>query len=191
MRSTLDVINYANENSLTGIIAYIDYEKAFDTVKWSFMYKCLHKMNFGNAYIGFIKTLYNDICSHVVNCGTLSGRFNPSRGIRQGCPISANLFVLIVEVMAWAIRQNPRITGIKIGRKSCKISQYADDTCIYVSDIESLKIAFEVLDIFAKCSGLRVNREKSEAMGIGASSNRFRNQMAKQAYQMPWCLRMQ
>jgi hypothetical protein len=86
------------------------------------MYKCLKKMNFGNNYIGFIKTLYNDICTHVISCGFLSEGFNRTRGIRQGCPISAYLFVLIVEVMACTIRQNPRILGIKVGNKTCKIS---------------------------------------------------------------------
>ena len=51
------------------------------------------------------------------------------------------------------------------------ISQYADDTCMYVNDLESLKVIFHLLDLLTKGSGLKVNRDKSEAMGIGASSN--------------------
>jgi hypothetical protein len=171
IRSTLDIINYTNENSLPGILAFIDYEKAFDTVKWPFLYKCLQSMNFGNTFIQYIKTLYSDIGTFIANCGMLSEEFKPTRGIRQGCPISANLFVLLVETMANAIRQNARITGIRIGQKECKISQFAIDTCLYVADIDSLMIAFKVLEIFSKCSGLKVNCEKSEAMGIGATSN--------------------
>ena len=38
IRSTIDVINYVNEYNTPGIIAYIDFEKAFDTVNWQFMY---------------------------------------------------------------------------------------------------------------------------------------------------------
>jgi hypothetical protein len=79
--------------------------------------------------------------------------------------------VLIVEIMANAIRQNPKISGIKIGDAEFKISQYADDTCLYVADLDSIKAVFKVLDIFTKCSGLKVNKEKSEALGIGTSSN--------------------
>ena len=90
-------------------------------------------MNFGVLYINYVKSLYKDICTHVANCGVLSESFEPSRGIRQGCPLSANLFVIIVEAMAAAISQNPQIIGIKVGKKVCKISQYADDTCIYVT----------------------------------------------------------
>jgi hypothetical protein len=97
--------------------------------------------------------------------------FNPARGIRQRCPLSANLFVLIVEILACAIRQNPRINGIKIGHAEFKISQYADDTCVYVANIDSLRLIFHVLELFTKVSGLKVNRDKSEAIGIGNSSN--------------------
>ena len=35
IRSTIDIINYVNDNNLTGYLAFIDYKKAFDTVKWS------------------------------------------------------------------------------------------------------------------------------------------------------------
>jgi exonuclease III len=171
IRSTIDIMNYAKEHNIPGYIAFIDYEKAFDTVKWKFLYKCLERMNFGDYYINCIKTLYKDIGTHVSNCGHLGEQFSPSRGIRQGCPISANLFVLVVEMLANAIRQNPRIIGIQIGNKTYKITQYADDTCIYVSDYLSLQTLFSVVDLFTRCSGLKVNRDKSEAMGIGACSN--------------------
>jgi hypothetical protein len=50
IRSTIDIINYANENNMPAIIAFIDFEKAFDTVNLSFLYKCLHKLNIGDFY---------------------------------------------------------------------------------------------------------------------------------------------
>jgi hypothetical protein len=171
LRSTIDVINYVTEHRKPGYLAFIDYEKAFDTVNWSFLYKTLQELNFGEYFVNSIKTLYNDIGSHVANCGFLSEMFKPSRGIRQGCPLSANIFVIIVEILANAIRQNANIQGIKIGDGEFKISQYADDTCMYAGDLNSLKLIFDILELFTKCSGLKVNREKSEALGIGASSN--------------------
>ena len=171
IRSILDIIDHAKSNNNPGIIAFIDFEKAFDTVKWSFLYKTLEKMNFGNFYIKCIKTLYNDISTYVSNCGSLSTPFKPTRGIRQGCPISANLFVIIVETLANAIRQNDNITGYKIGNIEFKINQYADDTCIYVKDVQSLKNVFSVLNLFTKCAGLKANKDKSDALGIGSSSN--------------------
>ena len=170
IRSTIDIINYTNEQNLPGILAFIDYEKAFDTVKWNFLYKCLEAMNFGNYFINCIKTMYSNIQTSVSNNGHLSQAFMPSRGIRQGCPISCNLFVIIVEFLACASRKNPNVKGIIINNIEFKISQFADDTCLYLKDLQSLKYVFSILDLFTACSGLKVNRGKSEAIGIGASS---------------------
>ena len=52
-----------------------------------------------------------------------------------------------------------------------KKSQYADDTCIFIADEASLKTALTVFQIFSKCSGLNINKDKSESIWIGASSN--------------------
>jgi hypothetical protein len=107
----------------------------------------------------------------VSNNGNLSQPFKPTRGIRQGCPISANLFVIVVEMMANAIRQNKDIRGFKIVNNEFKIVQFADDTCVYVQDMQSLKVVFHILEKFSKCAGLKANRDKTQAIGIGASSN--------------------
>ena len=50
LRSTIDIINYTKEKNLPGILAFIDFEKAFDTVSWKFMNKCLVAMNFGEYF---------------------------------------------------------------------------------------------------------------------------------------------
>ena len=118
--------------------------------------------------------MYNDISTDVSNNGNLSQPFNPTRGIRQGCPISANLFVIVVEMMANAIRQSKNISGFKIMKEEFKIVQFADDTCIFVEDINSLKKVFHILQLFAKCAGLKANKEKTQAIVIGSSSN-YRN----------------
>jgi hypothetical protein len=52
-----------------------------------------------------------------------------------------------------------------------KIVQFADDTCIFVQNSQSLKLIFHILEQFSKCAGLKANRDKTQAIGIGASSN--------------------
>jgi hypothetical protein len=115
IRSSIDIINYAKEQQLHGLIAMIDYEKAFDTVKWPFLFKCLDKLNFGQHFIKCIKCMYNENTTSIINNGFLSEPFYPKRGIKQGCPASASIFFMIVEFLANAIKQNPRLRGIKIG----------------------------------------------------------------------------
>jgi hypothetical protein len=171
IRSIFDIINYAEDENMGGILTFIDFEKAFDMVKWKFMFKCLEHLNFGKNFINLIKCLYNDVETCVVNNGHASPFFKPTRGIRQGCPASAFLFIIIAEVLANAIRANKRIRGIVINGKSYVLVQYADDTCLFLADEFSLATALIVLDMFRRCSGLRMNRDKSEAVWIGASSN--------------------
>jgi hypothetical protein len=107
----------------------------------------------------------------VTNNGHNSQFFKPTRGIRQGCPLSALLFILVVETLANAIRRNPRISGVNIGQTEWKISQYADDTTLFLNDEHSLSLVLLIIEMFAKCSGLKINKDKSEAIYIGVSSN--------------------
>jgi hypothetical protein len=171
IRSTIDIITHVNEENLHGILTYIDFHKAFDTVNWAFMKKVLRELNFGPFFIKCIETMYNKIETCVINNGNISEFFKPTRGIRQGCPLSANLFILIVEVLSHSVKRNESIRGIKIDNREYKISQYADDTCLFLEDDTSLKMVITVFQTFAKCSGLQINMDKSEAIWIGASSN--------------------
>ena len=60
--------------------------------------------------------------------GWSSGFFTLSRGVRQGCPLSPYLFILCAEILGNAVRNDPKVRGIKVLDTECKISQYADDT---------------------------------------------------------------
>ena len=60
--------------------------------------------------------------------------FRPSRGVRQGCPLSPYLFVLSTEILSSKIRQEPSIKGIKIFGHEIKLSQFADDTMSQLQD---------------------------------------------------------
>jgi len=153
------------------MIIFVDFEKAFDTVSWDFLSKCLIAFNFGPYFQKCVSTLYSNILSSVLNNGYASAFFYPKRGIRQGCPLSALLFLLVVEVLSVSVKHNNRISGIKIGHKEYKITQLADDTTLFIADVASLNTVLNVLEIFRTCSGLKINRDKSEAIWIGASSN--------------------
>ena len=77
-----------------------------------------------------VKMLYKDIQSCTLNNGWISEWFEPTRGLKQGCPASPYLFLLIGELLAILIRKNDYIKGIKIGGVEKKISQFADDTSL-------------------------------------------------------------
>lgn len=55
-----------------------------------------------------------------------------SNGVRQGCPLSGLLFVLAIEVLAQAVRENENIHGLKINDTELKLSMYANDLTAFI-----------------------------------------------------------
>ena len=99
-------------------------------------------MGFDSEFINWIKFLINRQESCVINGGISTGYFNLGRGSRQGDPISAYLFILVMEVFFTMIRNNPNIEGLDIlGFKylSQVLMSYADDTTFFIKNKSSAK----------------------------------------------------
>ncbi len=163
-----NIMDHVEEEELAAIIMSIDYEKAFDCLEWDFLEKALNYFNFGNGFRKWIRILYNDITSCVLNNGWTTKSFGPSRGVRQGCPISPYLFIICAEIFAIEIRANENIKGIQIGKDEHKIIQFADDTVLILKYQEGgLRETYKILGEFSHISGLRINLEKTIIMRIG------------------------
>ena len=52
---------YTKQNNVKGIMLTIDFEKAFDSLKWSYLDKCLENFNFGLKFRSYVKTLYTPV----------------------------------------------------------------------------------------------------------------------------------
>ena len=117
--------------------------------------------------------MYNNISSCVMNNGYSSPFFRVSRGIRQGCPLSAYLFLLVAETLAVGIRQNKHISGLKIGSNETSVVQMADDTTLLLNDPISLQRSLLLFTFFGRITGLKINISKSEAMGLGKYANLY------------------
>ena len=94
IRLTSDIIEHFNLTNQYGILMMLHFKKAFDSLEWDFMYKSLESFNFGPNFIKWVKTLYRDPVACIKNNGYISPNFSISRGIRQGCPITALLFII-------------------------------------------------------------------------------------------------
>ena len=163
-----DLIEYVNRKYLPGIIISLDQTKAYDRVEWDFLFKVLRKFNFGPNFIHMIKTCYTNIESCVKLNGFISIYFNLSRGIRQGCPISTLLYILVAETLAQAVRVESEIKGIKLpdGLIS-KWVGYSDDGNATLSDFNSVKKLFVLLEIYERASGAKVNLHKTQGFLMG------------------------
>ena len=120
-------------------IVSLDHSKAFDRVSHEYLIATIKAFGFGNSFISWLRLLYNDASSCVLVNGFLSPSLNIKRSMRQGCPISALLYVLCMEPVAAGIRNDDRVKGLKIpGTASeVKLSLYADDTNAIVTTMET------------------------------------------------------
>ena len=172
IRILSDLIKFAEIEDIEAYIAQIDFEKAFDSIEWPFLLKTLESFNFGPHFVRWIRIIYTNIQSCIGNNGYYSTTFKLSRSIRQGCPISALLFILVAEVIAIHIRNDDSITGIIVNNIEFKISLMADDTTIYTKNIQSIVNVILKFSEFAKCSGLKINLKKTEIIPIGSATRK-------------------
>ena len=155
---------------IAGMLQFIDFEKAFDSLQWNFLFKSLEIFGFGPSLIRWVKTFYSNISSCNINNGICTEHYSINRGVRQGDPLSPYLFIVTVELLAIAIRKSDDIRGVRIGGTESKIIQYADDLTATLSDVESAEALLTLLKHFETCSGLKVNYTKTEAMWNGSCS---------------------
>lgn len=156
-----------HDNVGTRVIVTLDTAKAFDSVEWSYLWRCMEGYGFGPKFIRWVQLLYQQPTARVVANGCPSREFGLSRGTRQGCPLSPLLYALASEPLAVSIRTNQEIIGLTFGSLTEKISLYADDTLLYLADPGlSLHTALNVIEQFGTFSGLRINWGKSQILPI-------------------------
>lgn len=157
-----DIQAYLEERHLPAITVNLDQEKAFDMVNHGFLFRVPEKLGFGNNFVKWIKILYSNVGSRVNINGNIGNVIKQLRGVRQGDPLSALLYVLYIEPFACAIRTNYNIKGIKLpGGDIPKISQYADDTVLYLQDSLFQAQVIKVIDEFSVAFGSKTNKNKT------------------------------
>jgi hypothetical protein len=116
----------------------------------------------------WIRTLYTNLSSCVLNNGFATNFFSVNCGVRQGDPLSPLHFILSLEILACYIRQDRNIHGLVINNEEIKLTLFADEMTCFLRDRLSYLHLFVNLKFFSRLSGLRVNDDKTEQFAIGA-----------------------
>ena len=167
-RLTLDILNEAQFENTSGLLILVDFEKAFDSISWDFISKILKLFNFSDHTIRVVKSLQKNSFSKIIQNGHSSELIRLGRGCRQGDPISPYIFVLAVELLGVSVRTHNDLEGFKIRNTEHRISQFADDTNMFILNNErNLRLCMNILEEFHLISGLKINMDKTKVVKFG------------------------
>lgn len=145
----------------------LDMSKTYDRVEWDFLEGMMTHLGFLIDWIVFIMRCVCSVSSFVSLNGSNSEWFSPSRGLRQGDPLSPYLFLICVEGFSTLIneaKQKGLMRGASVGRERLSINHlFFSDDCILFRDAsnEGAQVVQNIIKEYEILSGQRVNFDKS------------------------------
>lgn len=165
----------------------LDTSKAYNRVEWAFLEKMMRKMGFAEQWIKMIMNCVSTVSYSVLINGQPMGQFFPTRGLRQGDPLSPYLFLLCVEglsaLMQTAEREG-RISGVPIAVGGTRLSHlfFADDSPLFcrANPMEWSTIP-DLLNLYERASGQQLNAAKTSVFFSRNTRNDFRDWVSSTA----------
>ena len=144
----------------------LDMLKAYDRVEWHYLEAMLYILGFADSFVRLIMKCVTSVRFSVKVNGELLPFFTPSRGLRQGDPMSPYLFLFCGQGLTALLNNYGAYVdrGIRVSYHSPWVNHllFADDCLIFMSaKVHSAESLNAILQIYANCSGQAVNREKS------------------------------
>lgn len=146
----------------------IDISKAYDGLEWGYVELMLQNMGFPQIWIARIMQLVTTVSYSFVREGKVFGEVQPTRGIRQGDPISPYLYIICAEGLTGLLRQYEEsglIHGCKVARGAPSITHllFAHDCYLFFkarsTEAQSL---VHILQRYERLSGQKINFGKSD-----------------------------
>jgi hypothetical protein len=154
-----EAIHASNSRGEPGMAIKLDMANAFDRVEHNFLFKVMKKFGFSQNFISWMEACIASPWIAPLLNGRPTPFFKASRGLRQGCPLSPLLYVIMAETLNRTLEwesNNGTIPGIKIaqGVKRINHSQFVDDTILLsgASKIMARRL-LQVLDTFPHSFG--------------------------------------
>jgi hypothetical protein len=155
------------ESNQNLVLLLLDFEKAFDTIKWGFLFEALAKLGFCNQWIRWVRALYCSVTSAIKLNEAIGDSFPLARSARQGCPLAPYLFIMATDVLGHMLDDRRfGIKGLALPKGGCiKDETFVHDTALYLQGSRSnMERTQRVLDLFCKASRAKINWNKSAAI---------------------------
>ncbi|KAL0559838.1 hypothetical protein IC582_000218 [Cucumis melo] len=175
-----EALDFWRSKKERGFVIKLDIEKAFDKLNWRFIDFVLMKKNYSQKWRKMIASCISSVQYSILINGRPRGRIKPSRGIRQGDPLSPFIFVLAMDYLSRLLNNladKRKINGVNFS-PSLNLTHilFADDILIFVEDrddyVSNLKM---ILHLFESASGLNINLSKSTIFPINVPTDRAKS----------------
>ena len=172
IRKAIDVVTYAQEKKKKWLLMTIDFEKCFDKITYNGIFGSMTYFDIPLEFQTWVRLFFTQFSVRTQNCGYLSDKFIKTRSINQGCTISPFLYLLCGEILAHKLKSNENVKGICIENVYMLLSQFADDTFLYLDYNEiSLNAVIDTLQYIETNTGLTISYDKTTVYRIGSLRN--------------------
>ncbi|GJS77073.1 RNA-directed DNA polymerase, eukaryota [Tanacetum coccineum] len=179
-----EVLQWCKSKKKQSLIFKVDFEKAYDSVRWDFLDEVLKKFGFGDKWCTWIQSCLRSSRGSIIINGSPTAEFQFHKGLKQGDPLSPFLFILIMESLHLSFQRvvDARMfKGITLS-SSLMLSHmfYADDV-IFVGQWcdDNINTLVQVLECFFHASGLHINMNKSKLMGVLVDDEKVKQAASK------------
>ena len=161
----------------------LDMSKAYDRVEWAFLERIMLKMGFSESWVSMIMECVRTVSYSVLINGEPKGFFPPTRGLRQGDPISPYLFLLCAEGLNALLAQatlSKKIQGISISRRGPKLSHlfFADDSVLFCrASLQECHAIQDILRTYERASGQQINQDKTTLFFSSSTQEETQNEI--------------
>nr|XP_023923653.1 uncharacterized protein LOC112035046 [Quercus suber] len=167
---TLHTMHGRKKGKKGSLALKLDVSKAYDRVEWDFLRAIMLKLGFPEIWINWVMTCITSPSFSVLINGKPFGCIAPSRGLRQGDPLSPYLFLLCAEgftALLAKVEMEERIHGVSICKRAPRISHllFANDSSLFCQATQrEVTAVTDILHIYAQASGQCINMEKSSVL---------------------------
>ena len=181
-KSTANAVHYVRRVMEKGektntktLLVLLDWEKAFDKVRHESLFSALARMNVPEQYVKAIKELYRQPTFKVEMEGKTSSWEPQTTGIRQGCPLSPYLFIILMTVLFMDIHKNDtlQLKQHRVQGMDTDEILYADDTICISEDEQAMSRLLAAIEVEGAKYGLKLNKKKCEYLYFGQAGRVF------------------
>jgi hypothetical protein len=168
-----ETIHELHSKKLDGVLFKIDFEKAYDKIKWPFLQQVLRMNGFPVKWCDWVTKFIQGGSVGIKVNDDIGHYFQTLKGLCQGDPLSPMLFNIAADMLAILIaraKEDGQVGGLipHLVEGGVSILQYADDTILFMEhDPEKAVNMKLILCLFEQLSGLKINFHKSELFCFG------------------------